>query len=115
MGQIKRKAIPSYIKDELLIKQDNSCSLCYKKFKTTYDNINFYEIDHIIPYCETKDDRIENLQILCFECHKIKTVREIRNRRKMTSEDEIKTRRKKIKYNENNLNNNKFKNFAFIL
>jgi 5-methylcytosine-specific restriction endonuclease McrA len=113
MGQKKRKAIPRYIKDELLLKQNNSCALCYEKFKTTYDNINFYQVDHIIPHCETEDDSIENLQILCSYCHTIKTVREIRARRKVISVNECKQRKKELKNDENDLNINPFKHFAF--
>jgi len=32
-----------------------------------------YEIDHIIEYSLTKDNREENLQALCYPCHRVKT------------------------------------------
>ena len=36
------------------------------------------ELDHIVPYCQTQDDRRENLQMLCACCHAAKSRREAR-------------------------------------
>ncbi len=42
------------------------------------DKCNNYgnNIDHIIPYSLTKDNSLENLQVLCSSCHAKKTVME---------------------------------------
>lgn len=34
-----------------------------------------YEIDHIVEFCKSKNDKEENLQALCIACHKVKTKR----------------------------------------
>lgn len=34
------------------------------------------QVDHIVPLAKGGTDDLENLQLLCIECHKIKTQRE---------------------------------------
>ena len=35
-----------------------------------------HEVDHIVPKCKQGDDRMENLQAICRQCHAAKTARE---------------------------------------
>ena len=39
-----------------------------------------YVIGHIIEYSLTRDNRKENLQALCYCCHKVKTMNFLRNK-----------------------------------
>jgi hypothetical protein len=49
---------------EKILEQENKCALCEIKLKRKY-----YEADHIIPWCQGGQTSLENLQILCKECH----------------------------------------------
>ena len=46
---------------------------CMKCGRTNVENIMLFgaplQVDHIVPYRETKDNRMENLQTLCNQCH----------------------------------------------
>ena len=44
------------------------CSKCTQLLDATY------EVDHIVPLCKGGDNRIENLQALCRNCHGKKTI-----------------------------------------
>lgn len=50
---------------------DYECTL-WKLSEGKFDRAG-YEIDHVIDYCLTGDNDIDNLQILCPSCHKVKT------------------------------------------
>lgn len=75
----KRKAIPAHVKVEVLIAQDDLCNICFEPLLTTADNIPLYDIDHIQRHAETQDDSLGNLQAICLNCHRIKTVHEARS------------------------------------
>jgi len=88
-SRLKRKT-----RNEFIIKNGLKCSKCGLK----YSDADFFEIDHIIPVSVSKTKRkvicsedISNIQILCPNCHKIKTLEE---RRRMP---EIYLRTKKCK------------------
>ena len=55
------------IKHELFGKQEGLCSGC----KIMFNYANF-EVDHIVPQSKGGGDNIENLQLLCSSCNKIK-------------------------------------------
>jgi len=38
-----------------------------------HNGVNDYEIDHITPLYKNGSNKIDNLQILCYSCHKSKT------------------------------------------
>lgn len=77
-----RKAIPDYVRGQVLINQDYHCNHCDIKLEMTHDGIPLFDIDHIEMHADTKDDSLDNLQALCLPCHRIKSVREVRQRRK---------------------------------
>lgn len=79
---MKRKRIPEYVKDQLFVDQDGACNHCGEKLERTEDNIPLFDIDHIVQHALTRNDDIENLQILCVLCHRIKTIREMRERKR---------------------------------
>jgi 5-methylcytosine-specific restriction protein A len=62
----KRMNIKNSIKKQLLIQQENKCNKCDKECIK-------YEVDHIVRLADGGSNEIENLQILCKECHKNKT------------------------------------------
>jgi 5-methylcytosine-specific restriction endonuclease McrA len=49
------------------------CAMCLKDGKVTPGA----EVDHIIPLCKDGTDDLENLQVLCVECHKVKTANDM--------------------------------------
>lgn len=79
-----RKKIPVHVKGKLLIEQDYRCNICTNKLQETPDGIPLYDIDHIEMHSISKNDSIENLQAICLTCHRIKTVRELQERRRKT-------------------------------
>ena len=54
-------------KPELFGRQQGKCNGCQYPFH--YRNLT---IDHIVPHSKVKDDRIENLQLLCASCNSTK-------------------------------------------
>lgn len=68
----KREVIASSVKNEIINKQNNSCNICKEM-------LNDYEIDHIRPLSNGGSNDIKNLQALCVECHKNKTLNEKAN------------------------------------
>jgi 5-methylcytosine-specific restriction endonuclease McrA len=79
---MSRKKIPDYVRGQVLINQEYFCNHCDTKLEVTCDGIPLYDIDHIEMHADTKNDDLSNLQALCLPCHRIKSVREIRQRRK---------------------------------
>ena len=58
-------------KQQVLATQDNECACCHDLLEP--DNTSLYEGDHIIPYSEGGKTTLDNCEILCLECHHIKT------------------------------------------
>ena len=48
----------------------NRCNVCGEES-------DHYEVDHIIPLWEGGDDSFDNLQLICYECHKTKSAQEM--------------------------------------
>jgi 5-methylcytosine-specific restriction protein A len=65
---VKRMNIKKSIKIELLNEQDRKCKKCKIDIECPK-----YEVDHIIRLADGGSNEIDNLQILCKECHKAKT------------------------------------------
>ena len=84
--RIKRESLFSYddvhrierrqgewdLREEVLLRDGPICAWCKKKFNSWE-----VQVDHIIPYARFKRpedaDRLENLQVLCTEHHRVKT------------------------------------------
>ena len=66
-----------------------ACPLWSKVNDTGSFDESGYEIDHIIEYSKTKDNRLRNLQALCPSCHAVKTGK---FRRKKFIDEHIKIR-----------------------
>lgn len=79
---MSRKKIPEEIKLKVVASQSHECSYCFKSLETTTDGIPLYDIDHIEMHSLTQNNEIDNLQALCLNCHRVKSVREMRERRK---------------------------------
>lgn len=103
-----RKAIPSYVKNEVLARQNYKCNICLERLVTTYDGIQLWDYDHIVEHAKTQDDSIENLQAIHLECHRIKTVRQARNHAPKQRT------RKRLKTSIVNLQTNPFHKFEYI-
>lgn len=75
--------------DRLLIKQGNPCAKCGKRYHRSH------ELDHIISLALgrllglTELDKRENLQVLCKDCHKLKTGEDNREIQKAKKEVNI--------------------------
>lgn len=82
----KRKVTES-VKKSVAAKQDFKCAnfpgsniisdyeCVYHQCRSgTFDEAG-YEIDHVVEFSETQDDKISNLQALCIPCHRVKTIR----------------------------------------
>jgi hypothetical protein len=84
--RIKRESLFSYddihigenrpgwgdLREEILLRDGPTCARCKKEF-----NRWAVQVDHIKPRARFKDpedaDRMDNLQVLCTECHRAKT------------------------------------------
>jgi 5-methylcytosine-specific restriction endonuclease McrA len=58
-------------KQQVLAIQNNECACCHDNLDT--DNTSSYEGDHITLYSDGGKTTIDNCEILCLECHHIKT------------------------------------------
>ncbi len=99
-----RTKIQEEVKHFIFIRQKGRCAHCDELLRCTDDRIPLYDYDHIIPLCEFGSNESYNLQILCLECHRIKSIRERRGK----SKTRIKTRRseeEEFTSNENNIIN----------
>jgi 5-methylcytosine-specific restriction endonuclease McrA len=61
-------------KRQELIEKNESCPICGHDLL-----IDFSHVDHIIPLALGGDNAEENLQVVCHECHKRKTKKDIKN------------------------------------
>ena len=68
LGDIKEKrgSIPHDIKDEIIKRDEGKCQLCLEHKER-------FEIDHLIPLQYNGTNSKDNLQALCYGCHKFKT------------------------------------------
>ena len=55
----------------IITKQDLKCNLCKEHLK-----VGLFDKDHIVAIADDGPDRPDNLQVLCLECHRKKTIRE---------------------------------------
>ena len=55
-------------KEELLQHCENKCNTCEKQFKK-----KGYQFDHIVPLASGGSNDVDNIQVLCIECHHEKT------------------------------------------
>ena len=73
MKSKKRPRLTSYQWEKLrlaVIQRDKKCKVCKNK-------VGEFHVDHIIPHRLGGSNEMENLQLLCNECHKKKTVEDI--------------------------------------
>jgi len=67
----------------LMVKQKNTCAICWHVWDDNYGRIEQYddrhpEVDHIIAIVNGGDPLgVDNMQVICRLCHKIKTKRDI--------------------------------------
>jgi 5-methylcytosine-specific restriction endonuclease McrA len=67
-----------YSKAYFLFHQKNKCANCDRTFGKEYDGHELrIEVDHMVPIFKGGQSLgHENLQLLCYQCHKIKSVEE---------------------------------------
>lgn len=53
----------------LLYQRKEACVQCESKVRR--------QVDHIVPVAEGGSDELDNLQVLCFKCHKKKTAKQV--------------------------------------
>jgi hypothetical protein len=70
----ERLTLSTEQKDELLEECNNQCIVCERQFKK-----KFYQFDHIIPLVCGGSNELDNIQVLCIECHHEKTRSEQEN------------------------------------
>jgi len=102
---VKRKVTES-VKKSIAAKQDFKCAnfpgsniipdyeCVYHKCRSGTFDESGYEIDHIIEFSETQDDKVSNLQALCLPCHRVKTTRFNREKRKSKTKTKTKGKSK---------------------
>ena len=86
----RKKAIPSKIKSQVVLRDKGICQICGKigkivdlgwEIKAYQDIGHFYqhcfEIDHIIPESKGGQTTLDNLQLLCRHCNRNKGTREM--------------------------------------
>lgn len=85
----KKKAIPSKLKSQVVLRDKGICQICGKQGEIidlgwevkTYEDRNHsyrstFEIDHIIPESRGGQATLDNLQLLCRHCNRSKGVKE---------------------------------------
>lgn len=65
------------LRDELMIAQKSLCAHCGNRLRY-HGNIPLFDVDHKIQFALSGDNNFDNLQLLCVECHRIKSVSERR-------------------------------------
>ena len=68
---IPRKPIRESVKKEICYRQSYKCAKCSNLLPPSL------QIDHIIPYCISQNNDEDNLQVLCPNCHSLKSQKEI--------------------------------------
>ena len=68
---VQREMFSKEFRNDIYKQQNKCCQLCNEKLKP-----NLFQIDHIQALANGGDNSIENLQILCKECHYVKTKEE---------------------------------------
>ena len=69
-----RKPIPGYVKAELKRRQLGLCAKCI------FPLGSIYHVHHDVPYSEGGTDNLDNLELVCPNCHmKIHTQRNLEN------------------------------------
>ena len=96
-----REYIPKSIINQLLINQNNKCAnnpdnpalnlsdyncCLWILYDGDFDEAGF-EIDHIDEHCISADNTIENIQLLCPNCHSVKTKKFMHNKRDFTTRE----------------------------
>lgn len=87
----KKKAIPSKLKSQVVLRDKGICQICGLKGRVvdlgweikTYQDLGNYhrctfEIDHIIPESKGGKAILENLQLLCRHCNRSKGTKEMK-------------------------------------
>lgn len=105
---MKRRKIADVVKLRVINSQSKRCRYCDKRLKTTSDGIPLYDIDHIHMHAIGGSDEIDNLQALCLNCHRIKSVREMRDRYEKNKKEKI-----ELENVEKNKEPNPFEKFVF--
>ena len=66
----RKRKLSESVKKEVAHRQNYLCLKCCKILPPTF------QTDHIIPHSISNDDSLENLQVLCPNCHSLKTQKE---------------------------------------
>lgn len=65
----REKQLPEKSKEHFKHFKMHTCNYCHEKYESKY-----LEVDHRIAYCFGGDNSNYNLQILCVNCHRIKSI-----------------------------------------
>ena len=119
----KRKVTES-VKKSVAAKQDFKCAnfpgsniisdyeCVYHQCRSgTFDEAG-YEIDHVVEFSETQDDKISNLQALCIPCHRVKTIRFNREKKSKAKTKSKAKRKSKTNIFKIKLENSKYTNLC---
>ena len=72
---IMRQALPTWMVREIVAMHSRNekphCNICK-------ESTVFFDIDHIVPYALVKHHSLDNLQVLCLDCHRQKTLDDCR-------------------------------------
>lgn len=67
---VRKRKLSESVKKEVAHRQKYCCYKCLQMLPPTF------QTDHIIPHSISNDDSIDNLQVLCPNCHSLKTQKE---------------------------------------
>lgn len=69
-----RKYDPRYVNTDVWKRDGGKCVMCGVKVNNRYGKLaTSAEYDHIVPHCEGGKHVLENIRLLCHECHKKRT------------------------------------------
>lgn len=81
----KRRKLNNNERFALSFRQQHKCNHCKKELEPL-----LFDFDHIVPLCIGGRDELDNIQILCVSCHRLKTY------------DDMVQYKKMLQYNRNN-------------
>ena len=88
---VKKKAIPSKLKSQVVLRDKGICQICGKRGEIVdlgwevkayegkgHSYQHCFEIDHIIPESKGGQAILDNLQLLCRHCNRSKGTKEMK-------------------------------------
>ncbi len=83
----KRYPIPHELRWTVYERDKGICQVCHRDIEMLNKHLKiggsgFWECGHIIDYCICKEDKLDNLSVMCVPCNRLKPIHESREQYK---------------------------------